>query len=114
MCMIKQITIKQRRSKRVARVRSVIRGTEKRPRLVIFRSHTGLYGQLVDDGKGITLGSSKIEGTNSASGSALGISIVALCKKKGIKQLVFDRGGYKYHGVIKRIAETVREGGVII
>jgi len=112
--MIKQITIKQRRSKRVARVRSVIRGTEKRPRLAIFRSHTGLYGQLVDDGKRKTLGSVRQKGSNIASGALLGDSIVALCKEKKVKQLVFDRGGYKYHGVIKRIAEKVRERGVII
>jgi len=114
MHMIKQITIKQRRSKRVARIRSVIRGTEKRPRLVIFRSHTGLYGQLVDDGKRKTLGSARQKGTNSASGVLLGDSIAALCKEKKVKQLVFDRGGYKYHGVIKQIAEAVRKGGVIL
>jgi large subunit ribosomal protein L18 len=73
-----------------------------------------LYGQLVDDGKRKTLGSVRQKGTNSRSGALLGDSIVALCKEKKVKQLVFDRGGYKYHGVIKRIAETVREGGVII
>jgi len=112
--MIQQDTIKQRRGKRVARIRAVLKGNEACPRLVIFRSHKNLYGQLVDDGKGITLGSSKIEGTNLASGLALGTSITALCKKKGVKRLVFDRGGYKYHGVIKKIADTVREGGVTI
>jgi len=112
--MIKLGTIKQRRPKRVARIRATLKGSAIRPRLVIFRSHTSLYGQLVDDGKEITIGSAKAEGTNLASGSALGISIGVLCKKKGIKQLVFDRGGYKYHGVIKQIADTVREGGVII
>jgi large subunit ribosomal protein L18 len=73
-----------------------------------------LYGQLIDDEKRMTIGLAKQKGTNSTSGSALGISIVALCRKKGIKRLVFDRGGYKYHGVIKQIADTVREGGIII
>jgi len=112
--MIKISTIKQRRSKRVARIRATLKGSAVRPRLVIFRSHTNLYGQIVDDGKGITLGSAKAEGTNIVSGSTLGASIGVFCKKKGIKQLVFDRGGYKYHGVVKQIADTVREGGVTI
>jgi len=112
--MIQKGTIKQRRSKRVARIRATLKGTGARPRLVIFRSHTSLYGQLVDDEKRITLGSSKIIGTNIDSGSAMGTAIVTLCKKKGMKHLVFDRGGYKYHGVIKKIADTVREGGIII
>jgi len=112
--MIQQRTIKQRRSKRVARIRAILKGNEKRPRLVIFRSNRNLYGQLVDDQKKITIGSAKTEGTNCASGSALGISIANICKKKGIKKLVFDRGGYRYHGIIKQIADTVREGGVTI
>jgi large subunit ribosomal protein L18 len=111
--MIKLGTIKQRRSKRVARIRATLKGSMERPRLVIFRSNTSLYGQLVDE-KGTTLGSAKAKGTNITSGSELGTAISALCKKKGIKKLVFDRGGYKYHGVIKQIAETVREGGVTI
>jgi large subunit ribosomal protein L18 len=112
--MIKQITIKQRRSKRVARIRAVVVGSQKRPRLVIYRSHTGLYAQLVDDGKRITLGSAKTDGTNIASGTSLGEKIIAVCKEKGIKQVVFDRGGYKYHGVVKQIADTVRKEGVRI
>jgi len=73
-----------------------------------------LYGQLIDDEKQITIGSVKTGGTNTASGSALGTSIIDLCRKKKIKQLIFDRGGYKYHGVIKQVADTVREGGIIV
>ena len=112
--MIQKLTIKQRRPKRVARIRALMRGTTKRPRLVIFRSHRALYGQLMDDAKRMTLASVKKEGTNIDSGSALGTSISVLCRKKKIQELVFDRGGYKYHGVIKKIADTVREGGIHI
>lgn len=111
---MKHITIKQRRSKRVARIRAVVKGSGKRPRLIIYRSHTSIYGQLVDDEKRITLGSVKTTGTNIASGTSLGEMVAKVCKKKGIKQVVFDRGGYKYHGVIKKIADTVREEGVRI
>lgn len=112
--MQQHVTIKQRRSKRVARIRAVIVGDGTRPRLSIFRSHTALYGQLIDDAKQVTLGSVKAEGTNVASGKTLGSSLVALCKEKKITRLVFDRGGYLYHGVVKQIADTVREGGVTI
>jgi large subunit ribosomal protein L18 len=69
---------------------------------------------LVDDEKHATIGFSNIKGKNATSGSALGKSLVEVCKKQKIKQLVFDRGGYRYHGVIKQIADTVREGGITI
>jgi len=112
--MIQKITSKQRHSKRVARIRAVVKGNAKRPRLAIFRSNKSLYGQLIDDDIHVTLGSVKTEGTAISSGAQLGLSIATLCKKKKIAQVVFDRGGYKYHGVIKQIADAVREGGVRI
>jgi large subunit ribosomal protein L18 len=112
--MIQHDTIKQRRGKRVARIRAVLKGTDARPRLAIHRSHTRLYGQLIDDEKNITLKSFYSKGTNTVSALELGKSIVNFCKEKSIKKLVYDRGGFKYHGVIKQVADTVREGGVTI
>ncbi len=112
--MLQKITTKQRRSKRVARIRAVVQGNSERPRLAIFRSHTALYGQLIDDGKGITLTTIKQEGTNKSAGSTLGKAVAAFCKEKKIAALVFDRGGEKYHGVIKEIADAARQGGVTI
>lgn len=112
--MINQSTIHKRRPKRVARIRVLLKGTLKRPRLEVYRSHKGLYGQLINDENHMTIVSAKSKGTNMASGLTLGTKIAVYCRKKGIKRLIFDRGGYKYHGVIKHIADTVREGGIII
>jgi large subunit ribosomal protein L18 len=112
--MITKTTIKQRRPKRLARIRALLKGSEERPRLAIFRSHSSLYGHLIDDGKGITLGMVKKIGTNKTVGIELGMAIAKICKEKGIKTLIFDRGGNKYHGVIKEIADAVRKEGVTI
>lgn len=112
--MIQKITIKQRRSKRVARIRAIIRGTTDCPRLSIYRSHKRLYGQMIDDQKQITLATVHINATNKESGTALGKQIAERCKSKKISRVVFDRGGYKYHGVIHCIAEAVRAEGVRI
>ena len=109
-----------RRARRHLRVRKRVRGTAARPRLVVFRSSKHIYAQVVDDDRGVTLvGASdssegiQIEGSGKTAKSlALGRLIAARAKEKGIAAVVFDRGGYQYHGRVKALADAVREGGL--
>lgn len=100
------------RQKRQNRIRSVVRGSAARPRLSVFRSGQVLFVQIIDDGAGKTLLSKQSEGKNTAAAGALGKEIAALAKTKKITSVVFDRGGNRYHGVIKALAEAAREGGL--
>lgn len=113
-------TKSQRRLKVKKRVRKNIFGTASSPRLSVFRSNTHIYGQLIDDEKGVTLVSvsskdAEIESTKGTKtqkafevGKALGAKAVA----NGIASVVFDRNGYLYHGRVKNLAEGAREGGL--
>ena len=106
------------RLKRHARVRAKISGTAECPRLSVFRSNTQIFAQIIDDVKGNTLASSssvelKIKTGGNASGAALvGKDIAEKAKKLKIKKVVFDRGGYLYHGRVKALAEAARENGL--
>ena len=104
------------RQKRHLRVRKKIAGTAERPRLVVFRSDKHIYAQLVDDDAGRTLAtvsSLKIgEGKKSDKAAVVGKTIAEVAKDKGITRVVFDRGGYKYHGRVKAVADGAREGGL--
>ena len=108
------------RYRRHLRVRKKVQGTLERPRLVVFRSSKHIYAQLVDDQKGVTLAgaadSSKgiaVEGKGKVARSfALGRLIATKAKEKGIKKVVFDRGGYQYHGRVKAVADGARKGGL--
>lgn len=111
--------IKQnKRSRRRARIRSKITGTSKCPRLSVFRSSKGMYLQLIDDEKGRTLVSAHSKEVKKKKDKRVVISFELgkiIAKKaldKKIKQIVFDRGGYKYHGRVKAAADGVREGGL--
>ncbi|HUD20403.1 MAG TPA: 50S ribosomal protein L18 [Patescibacteria group bacterium] len=104
----------ERRFRRKVRIRARVSGTAERPRLSVFRSNLVMYVQLVDDEKGTTLCSAKETGTTVAKAKVLGIAIAAIAKKKGITKLVFDRNGYRYHGAIKALADSVREGGITV
>jgi len=112
--MLKRISKKLIQSKRVARIRAKVRGSEKRPRLSVYRSNQKLTVQIIDDEKKLTMFSVQGEGKNIASAKKLGEALVTKAKAKHITNMVFDRGGYKYHGVVKQIADTVREGGITI
>ena len=109
-----------RRARRHLRVRKRVRGTAARPRLVVFRSSKHIYAQVVDDDRGVTLvGASdssegiQIEGSGKTAKSlALGQLIAARAKEKGIAAVVFDRGGYQYHGRVKAVADGARKGGL--
>lgn len=94
------------------RIRAKIIGTHKRPRLAIFRSHVALTAQLIDDEKNITIGYIRTLGKNMAAGQTLGAHIAKLAATKHITTVVFDRGGYQYHGVIAAIADEARKGGL--
>lgn len=102
------------------RIRKKVRGTSARPRLAVFRSLNHIYAQVIDDENGVTLcAASSVEkdagatpGGNLAAAQAIGKLIAGRAKDKGINQVVFDRGGYIYHGRIKSLAEAAREAGL--
>lgn len=99
----------QKRITRHKRVRAVVKGTKERPRLSVFRSNKRIYAQLIDDSKGITLlNASDIK----ISALKVGENLAKKALEKGIKAVVFDRGGYKYHGRVKALAEGARQAGL--
>lgn len=110
----------QVRKKRHARVRAKLSGTAERPRLNIYRSNKNIYAQLIDDANGVTLASAStldkelsLESTgNAEAAQKVGELIAKRAVEKGIKEVVFDRGGYLYHGRIKALADAARENGL--
>jgi len=101
------------------RIRHKVRGTAERPRLAVFRSVANIYAQLIDDAQGATLvAASSIEkghrtnGGNLAAAKAIGKLVAERAKEKGIQRVVFDRGGYIYHGRVKALADAAREAGL--
>lgn len=100
------------------RIRKKIEGTPTHPRLSVFKSNKFIYCQLIDDINGVTLASANSreiteKGTKSEISNAVGKAIAEKAKAAGIKSIVFDRGGYPYHGRVKSLAEGAREGGLI-
>ena len=117
--MINRPNTKAQRLHRHKRVRGKVSGTPERPRLNVFRSETNIYAQIIDDTKGVTLVSaSSLEkgfegpGSNCEAAKKVGEAIAERAKAKGIEAVVFDRGGYLYHGRVKALAEGAREGGL--
>lgn len=107
------------RLKRHKRVRAKISGTPERPRLNVFRSETNIYAQIIDDVNGVTLVSASslekgftCEGDKKAAAKKVGQLVAERAKAKGIEAVVFDRGGYVYHGRVQALAEGAREGGL--
>jgi large subunit ribosomal protein L18 len=101
------------------RIRRKVNGTADRPRLAVFRSLKYIYAQVIDDASGKTIASassrekdSGAKGANAAAAKAVGALIAKKAKDKGITQVVFDRGGYVYHGNIKALADAARENGL--
>jgi large subunit ribosomal protein L18 len=101
----------ERRNKIRRRIRSTVKGTAERPRLSIFKSNKYTYLQLVDDLAGTTLAASKAE-TGVENAKEAGSEIAKLAQDKGINKVVFDRSGYKYHGIVKAAADGARDGGL--
>ena len=117
--MINRPDTRSQRIKRHKRVRAKISGTPERPRLNVFRSATNIYAQIIDDVAGNTLvAASSLDkaiegyGGNVAAATAVGKLVAERAKAKGIENVVFDRGGYVYHGRVKALAEGAREGGL--
>ena len=107
------------RLKRHARVRAKISGTPERPRLAVYRSNAHIYAQIIDDVNGVTLCSaSTVEkgfkgvGSNKEAAKTIGRTIAERAVAKGIEMVVFDRGGYVYHGRVSELAAGAREGGL--
>lgn len=117
--MIKKIDRKLERERRHIRVRNKISGTAERPRLCVYRSNSNLYVQVVDDVAGNTLAQAstldkevKTKHANKEAAKEVGALIAKRASEKKIKEVVFDRGGYIYHGVVKELAEAARENGL--
>ena len=117
--MISKIDKKATRQRRHLRVRTKISGTAECPRLCVFRSNTNLYAQIIDDVAGVTLVSAstldkdvKTKHANKEAAKEVGALVAKKAIEKNIKTVVFDRGGYIYHGVVKELAEAAREAGL--
>lgn len=117
--MVGKIDKKAMRLKRHVRVRAKVSGTPERPRLNVFRSNANIYAQIIDDVNGVTLVSANtlekdFEGAagNCEAAKKVGAVLAERAKAKGIHAVVFDRGGYVYHGRVAALAEGAREGGL--
>ena len=111
------------RQRRKLHVRKVVTGTSQRPRLSVFRSHRNIYAQLIDDSAGRTLVAASTQEKplreqlgealgNRAAAQAVGKTLADKATKAGIKKVVFDRNGYRYHGRIRELADAARKGGL--
>lgn len=116
--MINKTSKSEIRVRKHARVRAKISGTPECPRLVVFRSNKHIEAQVIDDVKGVTLASAssvalKLEnGSNVEAAKKVGAALAEACKAKKISTVVFDRGGYIYHGRVAALADAAREGGL--
>ncbi len=117
--MITKVNRKETRNRRHLRVRTKISGTAECPRLCVYRSNANVYAQVIDDVAGNTLVQAstldkevKTKHSNKEAAKEVGALIAKRALEKNIKEVVFDRGGYIYHGVVKELAEAAREGGL--
>ena len=113
------LTTRQARERRHRRIRGKVDGTAERPRLAVFRSNKGIFAQLVDDDTGRTIAGASwlglpksFKGDKSEQAAEVGKAIAAAANKAGIETVIFDRGGYLYHGRVKALADGAREGGL--
>jgi large subunit ribosomal protein L18 len=112
------LTVREARKRRHRRVRSKLSGTVDRPRLVVFRSNRGIEAQLVDDLEGKTIAAASwlqlksFKGSKSEQAVEVGKLLAQRAKDAGVETVVFDRGGYLYHGRVKALADAAREGGL--
>ena len=112
------LTRAQARQRRHRRVRAKVRGTAERPRLAVYRSNRGISAQLIDDVAGHTLAAAStqdktlVKTPRSGQAAAVGALIAERATKAGISSVVFDRGGYLYHGRVKALADAARENGL--
>ncbi|HPE15731.1 MAG TPA: 50S ribosomal protein L18 [Oscillospiraceae bacterium] len=117
--MVNRPNTNAQRLQRHKRVRAKVSGTPERPRLNVFRSEANIYAQIIDDTTGHTLATASSQekefegkGSNKEAAKKVGLLVAQRAKEKGIETVVFDRGGYLYHGRVKELAEGAREGGL--
>ena len=117
--MVSKTNRKLERERRHKRVRTKISGTAECPRLCVFRSNSNIYAQVIDDTKGVTLASAstldkevKTKKSNKEAAKEVGALVAKRAIEKNIKTVVYDRGGYIYHGIVKELAEAAREAGL--
>ncbi|MDE3195653.1 MAG: 50S ribosomal protein L18 [Acidobacteriota bacterium] len=117
--MVKKISKNEIRERVHTRIRRKLKGTSERPRLAIFRSVAHIYAQVIDDTKGATIVSASSTekdgiktGGNIAAAKEIGKRVAERAKEKGVARVVFDRGGYLYHGRVKALADAAREAGL--
>ena len=116
--MIKRPNTNAQRLKRHKRVRAKISGTPEMPRLNVFRSEANIYAQVIDDERGVTLAAAstlegdKQKGSDKDAAARVGALVAQRAMEKGVKDVVFDRGGYIYHGRVKALADAAREAGL--
>ena len=120
--MVRKISKNEIRERVHIRIRKKLRGTTERPRLTVFRSTAHIYAQVIDDTKGVTLvaasslekasGGTKATGGNLSAAKEIGKRVAERAKENGINKVVFDRGGYIYHGRVKALADAAREAGL--
>jgi large subunit ribosomal protein L18 len=113
------LSVREARLRRHRRVRGKVAGTAERPRLVVFRSNKGISAQVIDDSTRKTLAGASwvglkkgFKGTKTEQAAEVGKLVAAAAKKAGVETVVFDRGGYLYHGRVKALADGAREGGL--
>jgi large subunit ribosomal protein L18 len=113
------VTTRQARERRHRRIRGKVAGTAERPRLAVFRSNKGVFAQLIDDENGRTIAGASwlglkksFKGNKTEQAAEVGKALAEVAKKAGIESVVFDRGGYLYHGRVKALADGAREGGL--
>jgi large subunit ribosomal protein L18 len=113
-----KLTVLEARRRRQRRIRGKVSGTPERPRLAVFRSNRGVAAQIVDDRAGKTLAAASwqnirdFKGDKTAQATEVGKLLAAKAKEAGVTKVVFDRGGYLYHGRVKALADGAREGGL--
>lgn len=104
------------RTRRRLRIRKKVHGTSERPRLAVFRSAKHIYAQVIDDTQGKTIAHASsvtsAAGNKVESAKSVGSALAKACMDKGVEQVVFDRGGYRYHGRVRALAESAREAGL--
>ena len=114
------LTVREARLRRHKRVRKTVVGTAERPRLAVFRSNSGIEAQLIDDLAHKTLAAASslhlkksFKGNKTAQAAEVGKTLAEAAKKAGVEAVVFDRGGYLYHGRVKALADAARAGGLV-
>jgi large subunit ribosomal protein L18 len=113
-----KLSTRDARARRRRRIRGKVQGTSTRPRLAVYRSNKAIYAQVIDDGAGTTLAAASTQQLTASAASRteqaaeVGKLVAQRAKEAGVEQVVFDRGGYLYHGRVKALADGAREGGL--